>query len=277
MSGHVIDYTDLRANDSNSLRELIRAASYQGHTAGLAAGKLQANIIILQEAYALDFIRYCQRNPKPCPLVGVSETGDPVMHTLGKQIDIRTDVPAYNIYVDGALSRSVSDIESLWQSDHVAFALGCSFTFEDALTKAGMSVWHIENNKTVPMYRSNIQTTPAGAFAGNMVVSMRAIDKKRIDEVVSISARYPLAHGKPVHIGDPAAIGVKDLGVPDWGDSHPELNTNQVPVFWACGVTPQNVLMKAKLPLFISHKPGHMLVTDIDEQTEVPIYQSIIF
>lgn len=273
MSGHVEDYADLRARDSHALRDLIRTATYQGHTAGLAAGKLQANLIILPEAHALDFMRFCQRNPKPCPLVGVSETGDPVMHTLGKQIDIRTDVPAYNVYSDGVLSQSVSDIESFWQPDHVAFALGCSFTFEDALSKAGILVWHIENNKTVPMYRSTIQTTPAGAFKGNMVVSMRAVDEQHIDEVVSISARYPLAHGKPVHIGDPAAIGVQDLGMPDWGDSHPELTDSQVPVFWACGVTPQNVLLQAELPLFISHKPGHMLVTDIDEQAEVPVYQ----
>lgn len=273
MPDNIKNYTALRASNSHALRELIRVSSYQGHTAGLAAGKLQANIIIPPEAQALDFMRYCQRNPKPCPLVGVSETGDPIMHTLGKQIDIRTDVPAYNIYTDGALSRSVSDINSLWQSDYVAFALGCSFTFDDALTKAGICVWHVDNNKTVPMYRSSIQTTPAGAFAGNMVVSMRAIDEKRLDDVVSISARYPLAHGKPVHSGDPAAIGINDLGMPDWGDSHPELGANQVPVFWACGVTPQHVLMQAKLPLFISHKPGHMLVTDIDEQAEVPIYQ----
>ena len=265
-------YHHLRSANSNELRQAVRTARYQGHTAGLAPGCLQANIIILPESEALDFMRFCQRNPKPCPVVGVSETGNPVMHTLGEDIDIRTDVPAYNVYRHGNLSESLTDIEALWQPDHVAFALGCSFTFEDALTRAGISVWHIENNKTVPMYRSNILTCAAGAFGGEMVVTLRAIDKHRVDEAIAISRQFPLAHGGPVHVGDPDAIGLHDLSKPEWGDAPPAL-ADKVPVFWACGVTPQHALMRAKLPLSISHKPGHMLVTDIDDQAEVPVYQ----
>ena len=266
-------YHRLRAATSHDLRMAIRGEKYQGHTAGLASGCLQANIVILPESYALDFMRFCQRNPKPCPLVGVSETGSPMMHTLGHDIDIRTDVPAYNIYRDGTLSESCLNIEALWQPDHVAFALGCSFTFENALTKAGIAVWHIEHNKTVPMYRSSIQTCTAGPFGGEMVVTMRAIDKQRVDEAVAISNNFPLAHGAPVHIGDPAAIGLHDLSSPDWGDKPPAPG-DKVPVFWACGVTPQHAIMRAKLPLCISHQPGHMLVTDIDDQADVPIYQA---
>ena len=275
MENSADQYQHLRTASSQELRRLVRATQYAGHTAGLAPGRLQANIIILPELHALDFMRYCQRNPKPCPLVGVSETGDPIMHTLGDDIDIRTDVPSYNIYTQGKLSKSCDDIKALWQQDHVAFAMGCSFTFEDALTQAGIPIWHIENNKTVPMYRSSIMTCPAGPFSGEMVVTMRAIDKERVDEAVAISRQYPLAHGAPVHIGDPTAIGLHDLSKPEWGDSPPDPG-DKVPVFWACGVTPQNALMRATLPLFISHTPGHMLVTDIDDQAEVPMYSPVI-
>ncbi len=264
------NYSELRTMDVTVARKFIRDASYRGHTAGLAAGKLQTNLVILAEEYALDFMRFCQRNPKPCPLVGVSETGDPMLRTLGLDIDIRTDAPAYNVYRDGALIESRNDISELWSDDLVTFALGCSYTFEDALINAGISVWHIEQNKTVPMYRSNIKTVSAGPFGGNMVVSMRTIPGDKVEQVIGISRRYPLAHGGPVHVGDPAAIGIDDLYQPDWGDL-PSAVDKSVPVFWACGVTPQNALMRAKLPFSITHKPGHMLITDVDEQAEVPI------
>ena len=266
------DYESLRKLDKSDLREAIRTSRYGGHTAGLAAGYLQANIIILPEQYALNFMRYCQRNPKPCPLVGVSETGSPLMHTLGRDLDIRSDVPRYNVYRDGKLVDSSLDIVDLWADDFVAFAMGCSFTFEDALVKAGLPIWHIENNKTVPMYRSNIDTVEAGPFGGKMVVTMRAIDANRVDEAVEISRRYPMAHGGPVHIGDPSSIGLDDLSKPDWGDS-PAPVGDKTPVFWACGVTPQNAVMRAQLPLVISHTPGHMLITDIDDQAEVTVLQ----
>lgn len=264
------DYESLRAFDKDRLRSAIRTAQYRGHTAGLAAGFLQANIIILPEQYALDFMRYCQRNPKPCPLVGVSETGIPSMPTLGNDIDIRSDVSCYNIYRHGELVETVSDITHYWKDDLVAFALGCSFTFEDALVRAGIPIWHIKNNKTVPMYRSNIDTCEAGPFGGKTVVTLRAIDADRVEEAVQISRRYPMAHGGPLHIGDPSAIGLNDLSKPDWGDS-PAPVGDKVPVFWACGVTPQNAIMRAQLPITISHTPGHMLITDIDDQAEVPV------
>ena len=251
-------------------RAAIRAGTYRAHTAGLGQGYLQANLAIIPEAYALDFMRYCQRNPKPCPLTGVSDTGNPMMSTLGRDIDIRTDVPAYNIYRDGTLAGSATDIRDIWQDDLVAFALGCSFTFEQALMRAGVPVWHIEHNTTVPMFRSSIETVPAGPFSGKMVVSMRAVSEDRIKDVIGISRRYPLAHGAPIHWGDPAKIGIGDLDAPDWGDPAP-VGGGTVPVFWACGVTPQVAIEAARLPLCITHKPGHMLITDVAEDAEVPI------
>ncbi len=263
-------YERLAAGDLQSVRSAIRTGAYCGHTAGLARGYLQANLTILPEKFALDFMRFCQRNPKPCPLVGVSDTGDPMLRTMGRDIDIRTDVPAYNIYRDGRLESSVSDISHLWRGDFVVFALGCSFTFEHALQRAGVSLWHISQNKTVPMFRTRIQTVPAGPFCGDMVVSMRAVQADKLDLANQISGRYPLAHGTPVHIGDPGEIGIADLNQPDWGDAAP-LEDGQVPVFWACGVTPQVAVEQAGLPTCITHKPGRMLITDVDEHAETPI------
>lgn len=252
------------------LRQEVRSGRYVSHTAGLGEGFLQTNLVILPEAHALDFMRYCQRNPKPCPLVGVSDTGDPMMRTLGEDIDIRTDVPAYNIYRNGRLETSVSNIRDLWREDMVALALGCSFTFERALRAAGIPVWHVENDTTVPMFRSTIETVPAGPFRGKMVVSMRAVDEARVDEAIAISRRFPLAHGAPVYVGDPTGIGIADPTRPDWGDPAP-IGPGQVPMFWACGVTPQVAVEAARLPLCITHKPGHMLITDVPEDAEVPV------
>ncbi len=263
-------YQALKASSLSEVREAIRKGAYRSHTAGLGKGFLQANLSIMPEAYALDFMRYCQRNPKPCPLTAVSDTGDPIMRTMGAEIDIRTDVPAYNIYRQGRLDGAVHDISELWREDFVVFALGCSFTFEHALRKAGLSVWHIENDKTVPMFRSNIETVPAGPFRGKMVVSMRAIPEGRVAEAVEISRRFPLAHGAPVYWGDPAGLGIADVASPDWGDPAP-VPEGHVPVFWACGVTPQVALEAAAMPICITHKPGHMLISDIPEDAEIPI------
>lgn len=262
------DYPALRRASVSDVRHAIRSAAYQGHTSGLAFGKLQANLAILPASYALDFMRFCQRNPKPCPLVGVTDTGNPIMHTLG-EIDIRTDLPAYNIYRDGMLEGSQTNISDLWRDDFVAFALGCSFTFERALIDAGITLDHIDDNLTVPMYRTTLQTREAGPFGSGMVVSMRMLPADKVDEAVEISGRYPWAHGTPVHIGTPEAIGISDLSLPDWGDPPAELK-GRVPVFWACGVTPQNAVLSAKLPFCITHKPGHMLITDVDEFADTP-------
>ena len=263
-------YSELKHADAATVRAAIRAAEYAGHTAGLGAGCLQANVVIMPEGDALDFMRFCQRNPKPCPLTGVSDTGNPMMQTMGRDIDIRRDVPAYNIYRDGVLDGSVSDVCAFWQGDMVAFALGCSFTFEHAVQAAGIPLWHIQNDTTVPMFRTSIETVPAGRFGGPMVVSMRAIPENRVAEVIEISRRYPLAHGAPVHVGSPSDIGIADIAQPDWGDPAP-VEPGEIPVFWACGVTPQVAVEQAQLPLCMTHKPGHMLITDVAEDAEVPV------
>ncbi len=266
-------YQSLKHSDPQTLRAAFRSGQYSSHTAGLGQGLLQANLAILPHEQALDFMRFCHRNPKPCPLTGVSDTGNPMMFTLGRDIDIRSDVPAYNIYRNGQLDKETTDICDLWNEDLVAFALGCSFTFEHAVQKAGIPLWHIDNDKTVPMFRSNIETVPAGPFGGAMVVSMRSIPEDRLTEVTEISRRFPLAHGAPIHIGDPAEIGIKDIAQPDWGDPAP-VGAGEVPVFWACGVTPQVAIEAARLPLCITHKPGHMLITDIPVDAESPVLSS---
>ena len=265
-----VPFEALRHADQQTVRGAIRSGAYQDHTAGLANGYLQANVVIIEESYALDFMRYCQRNPKPCPVVGVGDTGNPMMATLGQDVDIRSDVPSYNIYRHGVLIDSCSHIAHLWQENMVAFALGCSFTFEHAILRAGLPLWHVENNRTVPMFKTTINTVKAGPFSGPMVVSMRVVAASQIEEVKAISAQFPLAHGAPVHWGDPAAIGINDIAEPDWGDPTP-IRDGEVAVFWACGVTPQAAIARAGLPLCITHKPGQMLITDIRDNAETPI------
>lgn len=264
-----VPHAQLRQADLAVVRQAIRQGDYASHTAGLGVGKLQANLAIMPERYALDFMRFCQRNPKPCPLVGVTDTGNPMMTTVG-DIDIRSDVPLYNVYRNGTLDSQVTDITDLWQDDFVAFALGCSYTFEAALIAAGIRMAHIEQDLTVPMYITNLQTVKSGPFGGGTVVSMRAIDNDQVETVVDICSRYPHAHGAPVHVGDPQAIGISQLAKPDWGDP-PIIGRDQTTVFWACGVTPQNAIGQAGLPLFISHTPGRMLITDVPELAEVPV------
>ncbi len=253
------------------IRHRIRAGAHTGHTAGLAPGKLQCNLAILPEAHALDFLRFCQRNPKPCPVVGVSETGDPMLPTLGHDIDIRTDVPKYRVFREGVLTGEATDISDLWSDDLVTVALGCSFTFENALMRAGIPVRHIEQGRNVPMFRSNIPLQPAGPFGGEMVITMRPIPADRVKDAHTISARFPQAHGAPIATGDPRALGIQSLDMPDYGDPV-EVRAGEVPVYWACGVTPQNVLLEAKLPLCITHSPGHMLIADVAEDAETTIY-----
>ena len=255
------------------MRKLIRAGGHDDHTAGLAPGKLQCNLAILPEGFALDFLRFCQRNPKPCPVVGVSETGDPMLPTLGEDIDIRTDVPRYRVFRNGALSEEVTEILNFWSDDLVTVALGCSFTFENALIRADIPVRHIEMGRNVPMFRTNIDLVPAGPFSGQMVVTMRPVKREHVERAKQISAQFPQAHGAPVAFGDPRAIGIQDLDQPDYGDSV-GIKPGEVPVYWACGVTPQNVLRAAHLPLCITHAPGHMLITDVAEDAETTIYHS---
>lgn len=243
------------------LRELARRGEFAGVTCGAALGYVQANLVVLPKEQAFDFLLFCQRNPKPCPLLDVTEAGDPVPRLCAPGADLRTDVPCYRVYRQGELVDEPTDIASLWQRDSVAFLLGCSFTFENALLQAGLPVRHIEAGCNVPMYRTNIACQPAGIFHGPMVVSMRPMTPAQAVRATQICTRFARAHGTPVHLGDPAAIGIRDIARPDFGDSVC-IQPGEIPVFWACGVTPQAVVMQAKPALCITHKPGHMFVTD---------------
>ena len=244
------------------LRARIRAGAHRTHTAGLAPGYLQGNLAIVPAAAAPDFLLYCHRNPKPCPLIGVSEPGDPRLPVLGEDLDLRTDLPAYRVFRDGGPGELVHDLLDPWRDDLVAFALGCSFSFEDALGLAGVPVRHVEAGLNVPMYRTGLPTRAAGAFAGPLVVTLRAFRPADAIRAILLSERYHLAHGAPVHIGDPGAIGIDDLARPDFGDP-PVIEPGDVLVYWACGVTPQLALRGAGCDLVITHEPGHMLVTDV--------------
>jgi uncharacterized protein YcsI (UPF0317 family) len=243
-------------------RRLIRSGAHSGHTAAMAPGYMQGNLAILPAVYALDFARYCQRNPKPCPLVGVSDTGDPMLRTLGEDIDIRTDVGSYNVFRDGELVDQVTDIRELWRDDFVAFVLGCSYSFEDALLAEGVRLKHLETGAVVAMYYTSIKTVPAGAFAGPTVVSMRPMTTAHAIRAVEVTARFPHTHGTPVHLGRPELIGIDDILQPDQGDV-PEIDDDEIPVFWACGVTPQLAVRAARPEICITHTPGSMLVTDL--------------
>ena len=259
-----LTHSALRSRSIGDVRQAIRSGAYRGQTAGLASGLLQANLAILPFSYAEDFHGFCEQNHRPCPLVGVSKPGEPTLPELGEDIDIRTDVPRYNVYRNSELSSQETDITELWQSDFVVFALGCSFTFERALLDAGIKLTHLADNRTVSMYKTNIALQRVGPFGGTMVVSMRAVPRHKIDDVYAVCEHFPHAHGPPIHAGDPAAIGIADLDAPDWGDVTP-FSGDDVPLFWACGVTPQNALADARPSICITHTPGHMLLTDQPE------------
>jgi uncharacterized protein YcsI (UPF0317 family) len=244
------------------VRALIRKGKWDKPTAGLALGFAQANLVILPEKYAFDFLLFCQRNPKPCPLLEVLEPGNFRTEFLASNADIRTDIPRYNIYRNGKLERTAKDIGSLWKNDFVTFLLGCSFSFEEALLRSKIPIRHIEENKNVSMYITRIPCKPAGIFHGPMVVTMRPIPLDKVTRAVQITSRYASVHGAPIHIGGPPKIGIKNLKKPDFGDSV-TIKKGEVPVFWACGVTPQAVVMKAKPDLCITHAPGHMFITDL--------------
>lgn len=244
------------------LRRAIREGRFTAPTTGFCDGVLQGNLAIVPAAVADDFARFCALNPKPLPVLAQGLPGDPALPTLGTDIDIRRDVPGYYILRDGEVAETVPNIVDHWRDDMVTFVLGCSFSFEAALLAAGIPLRHQQAGRNVPMYRTNIETTPAGPFGGPLVVSMRPVPSDRLDDVQAICAGFPMAHGAPVHAGDPAAIGIADLDAPDWGDA-PVMGLGDVPVFWACGVTGQQALRHARLPFAITHSPGHMLVTDL--------------
>jgi len=249
-------------NDPRSVRLAARSGEFAGVTAGLAPGYVQGNVCILPREFAEDFRTYCERNPKPCPLIGVSGPGDPHLPDLGKDLDIRSDVPRYRVFRDGVLKGEVTDIRDLWTADLVAFVIGCSFSFEEALIEAGIPLRYVAEGKNVAMYLTNIETEPAGPFRGPMAVSMRPLNAADAIRAIQITAKYPRAHGAPVHIGRPDLIGIEDLERPFAGDRI-EVKPDDLPVFWACGITPQAVVLRARPPLCITHAPGHMLVTDM--------------
>lgn len=247
--------------DPSEARLLMRSGRHAGPSGGMAPGYLQGNLVILAAADALDFFRFCQRNPKPCPLIGVSDTGDPMLNTLGDDIDIRSDIGSYNVFRDGELVEQVGDIHRFWRDDLVAFVLGCSYSFEAALAAEGVPLKHWAKGTIVPMYYSNIATQPAGPFQGGMVVSMRPMSVADAIRAAAITSRFPHAHGAPVHMGQPELIGIDDIDEPDDGEALP-IEAGEIPVFWACGVTPQIALQNARPPLCITHTPGCMLITD---------------
>lgn len=239
----------------------IRNARFVENTSGILPGLLQGNVVILPREWATDFLVYCEKNPVPCPLIYVSEIGDPALPGLGDDIDIRTDVPGYRVFRHGEFIEERTDIMDLWQNDMVAFVLGCSFSFEQALVKADIPVRNIDMKVNVSMYKTNIATTPSAKFNGELVVSMRPLKAKDAIKAIQITSRFPKAHGAPVHLGDPTLIGIEDINKPDFG-SPVEIKEDEIPVFWACGVTPQVAINNAKPPLCITHVPGKMLVTD---------------
>jgi len=253
---------NMRNESPKDVRKLIRQGMLVRPTCGLAPGFTQANLVVLPKEYAFDFLLFCQRNPKPCPTLEVLDAGqyEPVL--TAPAADIRTDLPLYRVYKNGKLEAEVPDIEKYWSHDFVSFLLGCSFTFETALLRAGIAMRHIEEGRNVPMYITKIHTVPAGIFRGPLVVSMRPIHRDKIVKSVQITSRYPGVHGAPVHISEPDKIGIADLAKPDYGDTI-TFKENEVPVFWACGVTPQAVALKSKPSLMITHSPGHMFITDL--------------
>jgi uncharacterized protein YcsI (UPF0317 family) len=242
-------------------RLAIRRGEYTGPTSGLAPGFVQGNLVILPKSLATDFMRFCQLNPKPCPLLAAGSLGDWQLPSLAGDLDIRTDLCRYKVFRDGELVDEPTDVTKYWRGDLVIFALGCSFSFEDALMQDGIELRHISTGRTVPMYRTSIETTPAGPFRGPLVVSMRPLKPADAIRAIQITTRFPAVHGAPVHIGMPELIGVKDIMRPDYGEP-PLMEKDEMPVFWACGVTPQAVVAQVKPEFCITHYPGCMLVTD---------------
>jgi uncharacterized protein YcsI (UPF0317 family) len=245
-----------------ALRHACRTGDFDGPTSGQAPGFVQGNLAILPASFAKDFEEFCRRNPKPCPVVAISQVGSPTMPALGADLDLRTDLPRYCVWKHGALIDQPADIISYWRDDLVAFVIGCSFSFEELLMRDGLPIRHIEAGTTVPMYRTTIDCVPVGPFGGPMIVSMRPFAPKDAIRAIEITSRYPQAHGAPVHFGDPQSIGIRNIGSPDFGDPS-RVAAGEVPVFWACGVTLQQAVQFARPDFAITHAPGRMIVTDV--------------
>ncbi len=247
--------------DGRAARLAARRGELTGNTAGVALGFVQANLVVLPQTLASHFLRFAQRNPKPCPVLGVSEPGSRALPELGEDLDLATDIPRYRVWRDGELVDEPESVVTYWRDDLVAFAIGCSFTFEESLMSAGVPLRHVAQRSNVTMYRTSIPTSPAGPFRGPMVVSMRPLKPADAIRAIQITSRFPAVHGAPVHIGLPEAIGIADIARPEYGDPV-EIKPDELPVFWACGVTPQSVIAASKPEFAITHAPGCMLVTD---------------
>jgi len=254
--------TCMQDDTPRAVRLAARRRTLTGPTAGRAGGFVQGNLVVLPADAASDFLRFCYLNPKPCPVIAVAERGDHRVPSLGDDIDLRTDLPCYRVWRDGEISEDLPDISHLWRDDLVGFVLGCSFSFEEALTAEGIPLKHVAAGTNVSMYRTNIPCRSAGPFAGPLVVSMRPLTAANAIRAIQITSRFPAVHGAPVHLGRPEEIGIRDLSRPDYGDPV-DVAANEIPVFWACGVTPQAAIAAAKIPFAITHAPGCMLVTDV--------------
>jgi Uncharacterized conserved protein len=254
-----MDYSSMKPAE---VRALIRAGKIAGPTAGMCAGYAQANLAVLPKDLAYDFLLFTQRNPRACPVLEVADVGSRSLSFLAKDSDIATDIPKYRLYKRGELAGEYDDVRPLWRDDFVAFLIGCSFSFEAELLEASVPVRHIEEGRNVPMYRTNIACQSAGAFHGNMVVSMRPIPHDLVVKATQITAAMPRVHGAPVHIGSPEAIGIANIAKPDFGDAV-TIRDGEVPVFWPCGVTPQDAIMRSRPEIAITHAPGHMFVSDV--------------
>lgn len=244
------------------VRALIAQEKITSQTSGMCSGYAQGNLCILPKKYAYDFLLFCQRNPKSCPLLEVTDTGERILKTCAPGSNIATDIPKYRVWQNGKMIAEPLNVKDFWRDDLVSFIIGCSFSFESLLMENGIDVRNISQNCNVPMYLTNIETQRAGIFGGKMVVSMRPIPYSQIVKAVTVTAAMPRVHGSPIHIGTPEAIGIKDLSKPDFGDAV-KINDGEVPVFWCCGVTPQSVVMTSKPEFCITHSPGHMLITDL--------------
>lgn len=261
--------TDIAKLKPNEARTMFRSGDYIKPTAGMCEGYVQGNLVILPKDLAYDFLLFAHRNPEACPILEVTDMGSREFSVMAKDSDIANDLPLYRIYESGELTKETESIEKYFKPDYISFLIGCSFTFESALIEAGISIRHIDMNRNVPMYKTNIECKPAGIFSGPMVVSMRPMTYKDAIKATKITSRYPKVHGSPIHIGDPKLIGIDNIDSPDFGDSV-DIKENEIPVFWPCGVTTQAVALNAKPSIMITHSPGYMFITDI-KNTELRI------
>ncbi|WP_187764668.1 putative hydro-lyase [Saccharopolyspora spinosa] len=262
-----MEFVDLQHAEPIEAWRANRANAWARPTSGICHGFVQANLVMLPQDDAFDFMRFAQRNPKPCPILEVTDAGDPEPKLTAPGADLRTDLPKYSVYREGALVEERSDVVDLWTDDMVAFLFGCSFSFEHLLLDAGLPIRHIDQGINGPVYLSNRECVPAGQFRGKLVVSMRPMPPDRVAEAVTITHAHPEVHGGPVHIGSPEKLGIDNVDEPDWGE-RVRMEPGDVPVFWACGVTPQQAAIEAKTELMITHSTGHMFVTGMRIDSE---------